>query len=199
MKAMPSDWSLGYPRYMIEDGCPEIERGQIFQWPALEFYTEETLAICETRSRTAFEVDDYRYSISAEVIYLSGTASVIDFGLRAIRTRDLLPPDCREGDFVSGEIYVGFPLCTEVVPDKVHSSLKYSWDVVAIFADLTPFVEHRDDTGRSWFTRDRSQIRYEEIPATKALGAQAYVLRCRPRMQSHVRSAGGAVGARPQQ
>ncbi len=183
MKAMPSDWSLGYPRYVIEDGCPEIERGQILEWPALEFYTEATLAICETRSRSAFEVDDYRYSISAEVIYLSDTASVIDFGLRAIRTRDLLPPECREGDFVRGEIYVGLPLCAEIVPDKVHSSLAYSWDVVAIFADLTPLIEHRDDTGRSWFTRDCSQIRYKEISATKALSAQAYVLRCRPRMQ----------------
>jgi hypothetical protein len=31
---------------MIEDGCPENELGQIFKWPALEFYTEGTLAIC---------------------------------------------------------------------------------------------------------------------------------------------------------
>jgi hypothetical protein len=35
-------------------------------------------------------------------VYISDTAAVIDFGLKAIRSRDLLPAGCKEGDFVSG-------------------------------------------------------------------------------------------------
>ena len=130
---MPPEWSLGYPRYMIQDGCPHIECGQILEWPALEFFSENTLAISETKSRDALEIDDHKYSITAEIIYLSDTAAVIDFGLKAIRSRDLLPPDCRPGDFVTGEIYLGLPSWTEIVPHEVWASLAYRWDVVAIF------------------------------------------------------------------
>ncbi len=59
---MPAEWSLGYPRYMIEDGCPDIECGQILDWSALEFSSENTLAISKTNSRNALEVDDQKYS-----------------------------------------------------------------------------------------------------------------------------------------
>ena len=177
---MPSEWSLGYPRYMIDDGCPHIEAGQLLDWPALEFYSENTLALTESKSKNASEIADHRYMITAEVVYISDTAAVIDFGLKAIRSRDLLPAGCKEGDFVSGVIYLGLPLCTEVVPDKVHASLAYRWNVQKVIADLTPFTEIRG----SGFIRDRSQVRYQEVGSTEVLEAGAYVLRCREELKS---------------
>ena len=177
---MPSEWSLGYPRYMINDGCPHIEAGQMLEWPALEFWSENTLALTESRSMNASEIADHRYMITAEVVYISDTAAVIDFGLKAIRTRDLLPFECKEGDFVSGEIYLGLPLSTEVVADKVLASLAYRWNVQKVLADLTPFTEIRG----SGFIRDRNQIRYQEVRSTEVLETEAYVLRCREELES---------------
>ena len=180
---MPSDWSLGYPRYMIEDGCPEIERGQILEWPALEFYTEATLAICETRSRSAFEVDDYRYLflLKSFTCRIRLPLSILDSG-RFGQGICCLP---NAGKAISSVAI--FMLDSRFVRRSFQTKSTRHWHIagmfVAIFADLTPLIEHRDDTGRSWFTRDCSQIRYKEISATKALSAQAYVLRCRPRMQ----------------
>jgi len=177
---MPSEWSLGYPRYMIDDGCPHIEAGQMLEWPALEFWSENTLALTGSRSMNASEIADHRYMITAEVVYISDTAAVIDFGLKAIRTRDLLPFECKEGDFVSGEIYLGLPLSTEVVPDKVLASLAYRWNVQKVLADLTPFTEIRG----SGFIRDRNQIKYQEVRSTEVLETEAYVLRCREKLES---------------
>jgi hypothetical protein len=139
---------------MIEDGCPDIECGQILEWPALEFSSESTLAITKTKSRGAFEPDHHRYSVTAEVIYLSDTASIMDFGLNAIGRRGLLLPECRLGDFVTGEIYVEFPLCTEIVPDQVFASLAYGWNVVSILADLTPHIARQARNGRKVMIRD---------------------------------------------
>ena len=48
---MAREWSLGYPRYMIDDGCPHIETGQLLDWFALEFYTESTLVVAESKSK----------------------------------------------------------------------------------------------------------------------------------------------------
>jgi len=152
----------------------------MLEWPALEFWSETTLALTESRSKNASEIGDHSYMITAEVVYISDTAAVIDFGLKAIRTRDLLPFECNEGDFVSGEIYLGLPLSTEVVPDKVLASLAYMWNVQKVLADLTPFTEIRG----SGFIRDRNQIRYQEVRSTEVLEAEAYVLRCREELKS---------------
>lgn len=104
--------------------------------------------------------------------------AVIDFGLKAIRTRDLLPPECRPGDFVTGEIYVGLPICIEILPDGLFASLAHKWEVLEILADLTPHPEHHI-SGGSLLARERRQVRYEQVSSTKAVEAQAYFMRCR--------------------
>jgi hypothetical protein len=177
---MPLQWSLGYPRYMIDDGCPHIEAGQMLEWSALEFTPQNNLVVTKSDSKNAIEIADHRYMITAEVVYISDTASVIDFGLKAIRTRDLLPPECKEGDFVSGEIYLSLPLCWEVVPDRVTALLAYKWSVQKVLADLTPFTEIRG----AGFIRDRSRVRYQEVRSTEVLEAESYVLRCREELRS---------------
>ncbi len=120
---MPSEWSLGYPRYMIDDGCPHVATGQQLQW-IVEFWTEGTLAISEEIVKKASEIVDHQYRINGEVVYLSDTASVIDFSLRAISKRNILPWNSKQGDFVCGDVSLGLPLCTEVVPEEVLASLE---------------------------------------------------------------------------
>jgi Domain of unknown function (DUF1931) len=77
--------------------------------------------------------------------YLSDNICVIDFGLKATSDGDLLPPGCTQGDFVTGEIYLNLPLCTEVVPDEVLKALAYKRKVNRILADMTPYVPCPDN------------------------------------------------------
>ncbi len=161
---------------MIADGEPNREVGEIFEWFALEFWTQKGLAKADERLRLAIPIADFKYCVVAEVTYLSGKACVIDFGLKAIRTPDLLPPGCKLGDYVTGKISIGLPLCTEVVPEDVSKTLAHRWQVNRILADLTPYIAHPDNP--RFFVLDESQIRYEEVQATDAVKAHTYILLC---------------------
>lgn len=81
----------------------------------------------------------------AEVTYFSEKACVIDFGLKASSTADRLPPDCAIGDYVTGEIHLDLPLCTQGMPDVVSKALAHRWRVYRIFADLTLYVAYPDN------------------------------------------------------
>jgi hypothetical protein len=173
---MQREWALHYASWMIADGCPERKVGEIFDWFAIKFWNENGLVMAAKQSRSVNLVADFKYQVVAEVTYLSEKASVIDFGLNAIATLDLLPDGCMLGDYIAGEISIGFPLCTEVSPDDVLESLKHKWQVKRIQADLTPYIEHLGET--RYFCRDGSQIRYEEVRATDEVRASDYVLLC---------------------
>jgi len=182
---MPSEWSLSYPRYMIDDGCTHVAAGQVLKW-IVEFWTEGAIGFSAEKVRTASEVGDHKYRITGEVVYLSDTASVIDFGLRAISSRDILPRNSKQGDFVSGEVRLGLPLCTEVIPEEILASLEYEWEVETVLADLTPYVEVSGQSGGRVFYRDGSQPKYQEVKSTDAVHAEAYILRCLSRPFGHL-------------
>ncbi len=171
---MPHEWNLHYASWIIGDGEPDRSIGEVFDWFALEFWTESRLTMSSERSASAIPVDDYKYRVVAEVAHFSEKACVIDFGLRATADPDLLPPGCTKGDYVTGEIGLDLPLCTPVVPEPV--SEKHRWQVNRISADLTPYVAHPDNP--RFFTRDDSRIRYQEVPSTESVRAQTYILHC---------------------
>jgi hypothetical protein len=173
---MPTEWNLYYPSWMIADGQPDRTVGEIFEWFAIEFWTEKSLERTDERRKSAIPVADYNYQVVAEVAYLSEKACVIDFGLRAIRTPDLLSPECRQGDYVTGKVSIGLPLCTEVVPEEVLKTLTHKWRVNRISADLTPYVAHQDNPRFSF--RDESRIRYQEVKSTDTIRTREYVLHC---------------------
>jgi hypothetical protein len=171
---MPSEWNLLYPSYMIEDGEPDFKVGQCFDWFAVEFWTEGSLDQTDEHRKSAMPVADYNYRVVAELVYLSEKACIIDFGLRAIRTRDLLSPECKQGDYVTGQISIGLPLCTEMVPEEVLKTLAHKWRVNRISADLTPYVEQPDQPS----CRDKSQILYREVRSTETVKTHTYILHC---------------------
>src|SRR6516225_11301259 len=143
---MPAEWNINYARWIIDDGEPEREVAECFRWFAVEFWASNRLAESATRSRSASERADYAYHVVAEVVHVSEEAAVIDFGLRAVGRTELLPMNCRSGDYVSGDIGLGFPLCTAVLPEGIIVSLNHGWLVKDILADLTPY-RPGDETG----------------------------------------------------
>lgn len=161
---------------MIADGKPDRSVGEVFEWFSIEFWTLRSLKRTDERRKSASSVDDYRYQVVAEIAHLSDKNCVIDFGLRAIRTPDLLSPECKRGDYVTGKVSIGFPLCTEVVPDEISKTLGHKWRVNRISADLTPYVAHPDNPRFS--IRDESRIRYQEVKSTDTIRAHTYILHC---------------------
>jgi hypothetical protein len=166
---MPNEWSLRYDEWIIGDGEPDRSVGDIFDWFAVEFWSQEGLAKVNEDARSAIAVPNFEYKVSAEVIHLSEKACIIDFGLRAIGLRATLPAGCQEGDQVEGEIGIGIPLCTEVVP--IGFLKGYRWRVNRISADLTPLLP---GTGM----RDYSRAEYQLVSSTESVKAHSYILHC---------------------
>ena len=173
---MQLEWHLRYARWVIDDGEPDRHVGEVFDWFAITFWTEQTLALTDERSRTATLVGDFAYRIVAEVTYLSERECIIDFGLKATSSSDLLPAGCQPGDFVTGEVCLNLPLCTEVGPDEPLKNLAYQWRVNRISADLTPYVPHPKYS--RGYVRDASRVRYHDVPDTDSVLADSYVLHC---------------------
>ena len=174
--AMRPEWNLHYERWMIADGEPEREVGESFDSFALQLCTNEGLGRTDERVKSAVPIPDFKYRVHAEVVYVSEKACVLDFGLKAITTRDLLPPGSKQGDYVTGEIFINIPLCMRVAPEDILETLKYKWHVNRISANLTPHVAHW--SAPRIFVRDKSQIQYQEVSATHTVMTHSYVLHC---------------------
>lgn len=171
---MLPEWNLSYEEWMIGDGSPHRDTGEIFDWFAVAFWTWEQLAKSEERSQSAVAIQDFKYRVVAEVTFLSEKVCILDFGLQAIGA--LISPLCKEGDYVSGEIRLNLPLCTEIGPDEVFKTLKHRWRVNSISADLTPYVAQPENP--SFFTRDDSRVHYQDVSSTRSVMARDYILHC---------------------
>ena len=173
---MERDWNLRYARWVIDDGEPELHVGEEFDWHAVSFWSDGRLARSTECSKGATPITDGRYRVNAEVIYISQDANlsafIIDCGVRAeCLGADLLPDGCVEGDYISGEISLGLPLCS-----APHAyDLSHRWRANEIFADLTPFV--LSSVGRV-YVRDSSQIIYQTVAGTDSVKARSYLLNC---------------------
>jgi hypothetical protein len=115
---MSQEWNLHYARWIIEDGEPERSVQDEFDSFSLEFEVINKMERGSERRTYALAASDYRYRTSAEIVFLSGKAAVLDFGLKAIGHRDQLPVECAKGEYVTGEIVLSFPLCNENVLEE---------------------------------------------------------------------------------
>lgn len=174
---MLSERNLHYERWVIDDGQPERRVDEDFDWFSVEFWPANTLRKAPESATSAFAVSDYRYHVVAELVFLSQKACVIDFGLRAIGYADSISPECKRGDYVTGEVGLGLPLCTEIVPAEILKSLEHRWQVNGIHADTTPYVP-RPQNPRVLF-RDESRIQFEPVQATASLRTRVYILHCK--------------------
>lgn len=120
------------------------------------------LGPAQEHTKHAAAAADYCYKVLAEVLFTDGKASVIDFGLTAVRYADLLRRGAKQGDFVAATIYVGVPIRIEMVPQDVPAGLAYDWRVNRISARV----------------QRRLRTQYTEIESTAVLRAEHYVLHC---------------------
>jgi hypothetical protein len=170
------EWNLHYEGWIIEDGGPERAIKQDFDWFCLEFYSKNGLEKTQESGKSAVAVPNYKYRVVAELVFLSEKSCVIDFGLSAIGYADNIPPECKEGEYVTGEVALGLPLCTGIVPKEILNSMRRKWHVNGIQADMTPYISHPDNP-KSFF-RDESHIRYEPVLSTASVKTHAYILHC---------------------
>jgi hypothetical protein len=176
-KRIPSTWNIHYPRWIIDDGEPEREVGEDFPWSVLAYHSSEQMTCNDTRELSVLEADDYGYDVVAEIVHVSPTAAVIDFGLTAFGQRDLVPRECKVGDYVAGRIRLSFVhYCDPAVPDQIRESMSHQWSTEDILADLTPHIPGRESAAR--FIRDLHNIQYERVKSTREKKAWSYVLFC---------------------
>jgi hypothetical protein len=176
-KAMQSRWSVHYPRWIIDDGEPEREVGEYFQWSVVGFGSSDRLTLAASNVQSAISVHDYSYNVVGQVVHVSPKAAVIDFGLRAVGESNLLPTGCQAGEYVAGRIKLWLQHWCYPLPDEMFESMEQAWSVETILADLTPY-RAGDETG-SWFIRDGPNIKYEPVNSTREKNARAYALQCR--------------------
>lgn len=173
---MSVEWDLHYAAWIIADGEPERGVEEDFDWFSLEFWSNTKLEKTPDSTKSAVVRPDYKYRVVAEVVFLSDEACVIDFGLRAIGYADRLCPNANKGEYVTGEIELGLPLCTAIVPHEIQQSLRRTWRVNGIHADMTPYISRPSDPKA--FFRDNSRIQYEPVLSKASVKTHDYVLHC---------------------
>jgi hypothetical protein len=161
---MSQHWNLSFPAYLIWDGWGHIRVAQKLASRGLEFGTTQQLQIATGRHKSAIHATHFGYLATAEVLFRSEKACLIDFGVIAIRTADVLPNRAAVGDYVTGEIGLSIDRTT-VVPEEIESSVpQYRWEVEKITADVTPYIPHPANS--RVLVKDESRLRYREVQAT---------------------------------
>jgi hypothetical protein len=170
---MTPEWNLSYEDWIIGDGQPHRDVGEVFKWFSVAFWIWEPLEKSDERSRSAVVIPDFKYRVVAD---LSEKACVIDFGLRAIASSDRISLPCEVGEYVTGEIKLNLPLCTEITPSEVYKTLMHRWKINKISVDLTPYAPQPENP--RFFTRDDSSVHYQDVPSTRSVKATDSILNC---------------------
>ena len=170
---MQIEWNLHLLRGVIDDGNPEFHVGDVFNW-TISFWADAVLLRSAETSKTAVPIANNSYRVNAEVIYISQdltqAACILDFGIRVISESGgllgiPLPPGCREGDHVTGEIRLELPFGTDITP----YDLRHRWRVNRLTANLADF---------SLYPGDRCGFDYQDVAGTDSVKAGSYILHC---------------------
>jgi len=164
---MPEHWNLFFSDYLIYDGWGHIRVGQEIASSGLDFWSAHPLLISTDRRKSAIPLPAFRYSVSAEVVFRSDKACILDFGLFAFGTPDLLPDGAKIGEYVTGNIGLGIDRSIAVSKDIERSIPKYKWRVDGITADVSPFIPFAKNSPT--LVRDDSRLRFEEVQSTSTI------------------------------
>jgi hypothetical protein len=172
---MALEWNIWYAEWMIGDGLPNRSVGEEFIWE-VEFYSNEQLTKAGERRKAAIPIPDYKYHVIAELVCLSEQACVIDFGLKVVGDADLIPWECRPGDFVTGGLVLSLTHGRVLPTEKTLEFVSRKWKVNAIQADITPHISLADNP--KFFFHDESRIKYQSVWSTDEVRTRNYVLHC---------------------
>ena len=67
---MLSDWHLHYFRWVIGDGEPERDVGEVFEWFAVSFWSSTPMVRADERAKSAILTADYLYRVNGEVAFV---------------------------------------------------------------------------------------------------------------------------------
>src|SRR5215216_160170 len=111
VRTIMNQWHIDLAPWIISDGNYEhFHRGQVERF-AVELFAQSLERSAQPVKRVE-HVEGSRYRVSAELVYLSDEAAVLDFGLRGYWERHgepdpRLPTGVPVGTFVCGEIGLG--------------------------------------------------------------------------------------------
>src|SRR5580704_12146361 len=124
---MSQNWNLYFDSYLIWDGWGHIRVGQELRSIGLQFSSRHSLRNTTGSVKSATPVRGFEYSVGAEIVFKSDNACVIDFGLKAVNTPDLLLDAANRGDYVVGEICLSLDRST-LLPEEIELSFPhYKW------------------------------------------------------------------------
>jgi len=166
---MSEPWNLYFPSYLIYDGWGHIHVGQELVTSGVEFRCAQSLRRAEDRSKSAVPALNFGYLVTARVIFKSKEGCLIDIGLPAVGTPDLMPEGTSVGESVTGEIRLLIERQTALSSDDERLVPRCTWHVAGITADLTPHIQHPDPTLSKVLVRDDSRAQHEQVPSTLAL------------------------------
>ena len=158
---MPPFWDIFYARWMIDDGLPELSIGESREWFAIWFHSNKNLERVHSTLKIVVPVEKFRYSIKAEVVFLHTDQCVIDFGLRAIGSAKVIPQGVAVGDFIEGEIEIGFEHSISVIPGDILKTLSNKWTIKNVFAEI----------GGEGKSPNSTLPQYQDIPSTTSFSA----------------------------
>src|SRR6266481_4898046 len=166
---MSERWNLYFPSYLIYDGWGHIHVGQELVTSGVEFLCAQSLRGAEDQSKSAVPALNFGYLVTGQVIFKSKEGCLIDFGLPAVGTPDLMPEGISVGEYVTGEIRLLVERQTALSSDDERLVPRCTWHVAGITADLTPYIQPLDPTFSKVLRGDGSRVQHELVPSTLAL------------------------------
>ena len=175
---------IGLDSWITQDGnYPDFEVSQQTAF-ALEFCSREWLRVQEAPPRLE-SLGDAHYRACGVVRYTAADAWVIEFNDVLAFRQQAPPPNVEAGATVAGEIWLGvdpFFYFETLCRNPGIPPLIYRWRIDRIAIETAPFLESRDERGRSVFVRDASRHAREQRRRTDARhddgGHGDYVLTC---------------------
>jgi len=176
---------VGVSAWIIQDGnYRDFKLGQKAKF-ALEFYPVQDLHALEHGPAVANHITASNYRIRARVVFRGPQAWVIDAGpFMAFQQREP-PTSAAQGAWVEGAIYLGidpFFYFEQLYRLDGMPPLSYQWVVREILRETTPWLETKDQFGRTLNERDESRESF--VPAAKTdawhddAGHGHYVMAC---------------------
>jgi hypothetical protein len=174
---------VGLSSWIIQDGnYSDFRAGQVATF-ALEFYPQ-TIQVARSGDASFERLKASQYRMCGQVVYVGRSAWVIDFGAMAYQNHE--PPIvAKNGAWVEGEINLGID--PFFYSEDLHAlpgmpDLQYEWRIRSIFLETTPWLDVKDEAGRTIRTRDEQHESFVEVVETNAWsddgGNGHYVLEC---------------------
>jgi hypothetical protein len=174
---------VGLDSWIIQDGnYSDFRVGQSARF-ALEFYPY-VIRACETRLPQCEHVLASKYRVCAQAVFTAPSVWVIDFGFKAYKNHP--PPRfAAKGSWVLGKIYVGVdPFFYFEELHAIHGmpELRYDFRIGDIQLETTPWVQSKNQQGRTVLSRDDREKSFRPVAETNAWqddeGRAHYVLEC---------------------